>query len=285
MDRRVKKALLWGVERAPGLFSSRLRNPVFVVGYGRSGKSLFSASIAACRGVCLYPSEANNLWYPDLYPWEKSGLRHEVDPIWVRPERFVEVQLNLRNEDWAQRLKKAFGFWQTIKRADMVINDSAMTLFLIGEIRKEFSGARFIHLVRDGRVASWLYANRQHEKNMRIAGAVSSSPAALGFPDVLRKCAELWDAQVCYIEEEKRRGNLVPGDNLLEVRYEDICRDTVGFLERVMKFLGLEEMAVAGDRMGRFEDRNECELRDVEAHVLADVTARMEGSLKVHHYL
>ena len=87
----------------------------------------------------------------------------------------------------------------------------------VDEIRADFSGAQFIHLVRDGRDT-----------------AIDLSDSSL-YPETLYAGANVWKTWVASIRESAGR---LPEDSYLEVKYEAFCNDPESALKSVCDFLG-----------------------------------------------
>lgn len=191
----------------------------------------------------------------------------------------------MRQPDWSTKVKKALGALQLLKRGEVLLNDSAMTLFLVDVIRQEFKNARFVHVVRDGRAASWVYAKRQYEMNQRLAATLQHNECiSADFGVVLERCADYWADQIRKMEKWKERGDLVVSRNLHEVRYEDLCREPRKCIDGVLDFLDLEKIDLSRGLPDDLLDRNEAELHKVESSVLSGLTARLGSSLAVHRY-
>jgi hypothetical protein len=84
-----------------------------------------------------------------------------------------------------------------------------------------FPAAPILHLVRDGRDATWSMLTAGRERKMHL-------------PDTLRGCAERWRA----IEAVLRFGRAHP-ERYCEIRYEDALADLRGTLVRIFAFLAL----------------------------------------------
>ena len=91
--RRAKKAARYLARPAPGYFARKLRNPVFIIGSGRSGTTLLINTLAVHDDIATYSGEANDLWHPQTYPWRDSKHRDFLPPIWVDPEDFTRLSL------------------------------------------------------------------------------------------------------------------------------------------------------------------------------------------------
>lgn len=89
--------------------------------------------------------------------------------------------------------------------------------FWMDEIRANFPGAQFIHIVRDGRDQ-----------------AIDISDSLL-WPYAVYSGANLWQRYVNAVRESAAR---LPADAYLEIRYEDLCAEPEAHIRRLCKFLG-----------------------------------------------
>lgn len=108
--------------------------------------------------------------------------------------------------------------------------------FNLGLVQKIFPRARFLHIVRD-------------------PADVIDSIARMGQHGDTKEAAERWRDSVT---AWRRFRLMMPSDQVLEIRYEDLVEDMVGTLDTVSSFFGLP------DREGDSPD----------AHVLGDVGMR-----------
>jgi hypothetical protein len=81
---------------APDFMASKLKNPFFFVGCGRSGTTLLADLLASHPDIAVYPYEANEMWHPTSFPWHRSDVR--TPPIWLDPYAFTEASLNTRTQ-------------------------------------------------------------------------------------------------------------------------------------------------------------------------------------------
>ena len=160
---------------APGLAENRLRRPVFVVTAGRSGSTFLMRVLDELPGLAVYPGEANRLWHPNAYPRSRFG--DEVPVFWRRPRRFTEYSLSHRTERDERRLRAALGAYQALMGGGRLVCKSAMIQFMLPWIDARFAGARYVHLVRDGRAVALSYGKRLLSRETS-AGAAGRPPAA-----------------------------------------------------------------------------------------------------------
>lgn len=146
----------------------------------------------------------------------------------------------------------------------MVYKEPFMAL-AADELARHFSRARFIHLIRDGRdcadsmertygaalsdavldaraerwreVGSEIGTGRAHQ-GMIVPWWVADEDAPR-FLDASRYERYLWLWKECVIRA--RRASPVAGERYLEIRYEELCADSVAIGDRLVEFLGVEE--------------------------------------------
>ena len=224
----------------PKYFADKLKNPVFIIGFNNGGKSTLLNALLQQVSFCKYPDEGNaELWFRGFFPWIEA--QPKVTPIWYDPELFIKEVINSRDDDFVQT-KAYLGAYQWLMGNDGIINDSGMLGALLPDIVSLFPGARFIHIVRDGRVASYLSARKEWSNMMRSPAKYQSVGCDLEFDSVLKRMARYWGWTVNRISTLS-----VFTDNYLEIRYEDWCSEPNIVLDRAKSFLG------AGDSEVPFE--------------------------------
>jgi omega-hydroxy-beta-dihydromenaquinone-9 sulfotransferase len=101
-----------------------------------------------------------------------------------------------------------------------------------------FPDARYVHLVRDGREVTQSLSTVEWWNGHKVwwDGRTPLEMERAGEPR-LSICARNW---VNELRELRRQLAQVERDKVYELRFEDLLRDPVGELERVVRFLGLE---------------------------------------------
>ena len=205
--------------------------PVFIVGCGRSGSTMLGAMVGAHPKIVCIP-EAQ--FIVDLMP--RGGSDIEIDPVDVIDRivkhwrfRVWEFDLGSRRPvrgdieptyraaiEWLVRQ-----YAESVDRPDACIwVDQAPThVFHIWKMLRHFAGAKFIHIVRDGR-----------------AVAASIMPLDWG-PNEIYSAARNWQERVGY--GYVAAAALGP-ERVLHVRYEDLLEGTEPAMRRVADFLGVE---------------------------------------------
>jgi hypothetical protein len=212
-----------------------VRRPHFIVGCGRSGTTLLSDLFDGHPEVASFPSEANELWHPRLYPWHSSRL--DVPPFFVDPHRFTQASLRDRTAEDDLRLKAAFGAFQTLVRRPVFLNKSVMVTFMIDRIVELFPDARFIQLHRDGRAValSWVKKEARKLEHPRYRDYGIDA----GDRELMEVYIRYWQAHVLHIDEAVERLGLRRDGRYFEMSYEGLCAEPVGELTRLADFMGI----------------------------------------------
>ena len=242
--------------------AGELRDPVFLVGSGRSGSTVLHGMI------CEHPNVAWLSAICDRFPhhlWVHRGFMRALE---VRPLH----RLLLRR----LRPAECYDFWEThcvgfrrpfrdLGAADVTnrnreqLQDVVTSLvtprrFLlvpkltgwprIGFLNEIFPRSKFIHLVRDGRAVansllnqSW-WMGQQGPENWRFGPLEEEHKEEWerhGRSFVVL-AAILW--KILMDNVEAGRQSIHP-DRFLEVKYESLCRDTGGTYQEIVEFCGL----------------------------------------------
>jgi hypothetical protein len=219
-------------------FRGKLKNPVFVVGFNNSGKSSAVGGLRQIDGLCIYPGEGNSeLWFRGHFPWIDSSVA--VAPIWVAPDEFIQSVKDACDNSF--RLSRAqLGAYQWLVGGNSLLNDSGMLAALAPDIITEFPDAKFVHFVRDGRLASYITARLEWSRIIRSPGKYIEYDCPLRFSDVLRKMAEYWAWTMRRMDEVS---SAMPGA-VLELRYEDWWSDPEPMIDSVARFIGVSSPGI-----------------------------------------
>jgi hypothetical protein len=290
LDRRIDRvvsnvpSLLPGVARhLPGTLTPRVERPVFLLGCGRSGKTVLAGVLGRHPDIALFPDEANFLWHPRLYPWRDSELRDRVPPIWVDPRAFTGGSLGARDSHDVDALRSTFGLYQRIRRRPILLNESALLAFMIPFLEHNFDRPVIVHLVRDGRAAASAWARRQHAAIERRRDPYRAAGYDLSFDEVLDHCAASWDQQVREVRRrvDESRGS---GHPVVEYRYEDFCADPGGVLAAICARLEIDPAPVLATDLRHIENRNRVDIGNLPADALARMETIMAQGLGMHGY-
>lgn len=241
----------------PRFFSNRLDECAFVVGFNNSGKSSGVEALTHLSELSIYPDEGNGeLWFRGHFPWISSHV--EVPPIWVAPEKFIR-SVKDSNGHTFERARAQLGAYQWLTRGRKVLNDSGMLAALAPDIAATFPDGKFIHFIRDGRLASYITARLEWSRIIRSPSKFIQFNCPIRFLDVLRKMAHYW---VWTTRRMDMLAEKVPG-SVLELRYEDWWQKPELMLDAVADFLELRPQLFSSPKEPK---------RDLTSHLLAEMS-------------
>jgi len=241
------------VKTFPGVLGKYIRNPIFVIGCGRSGTSILTRLIASHNKVCNF-SEANRIWDPKGYPWWKK--RPNRPPIWFDATGWKKGWKNTYNKSLKKIIKGVFGAFQFLNRKDFFLNKSPMNSFRIREILEMLPGSQFIHIYRDGRAVALSWAKKQLANNRKHPKPYKIRELYLPFEKMLKKIGKSWVTHIQEIRDKVSKLNLDNKGKIIEISYEDLCENTLKNVKRILSYLKLPEENMNFDRFGTLENRN-----------------------------
>ena len=243
-------------------------SPIFVIGTGRSGLTPLMNLIAYHRAFA-WPSQYNARW-PKIRQLSVLSRLVEIPPFNSRL-KFGPHLVPIHDESYELWNDCFRGFKEPFR--DLVADDVtpyAKSKFqkTVGDIQKyqgktrfiaEYSGwsriefmkcifpkAKFIHIVRDGRVVAHSFTNVQWWK-----GWLGVYNWRWGMPDqdLLEKLKKYdysflalgaihWKILINNI---LAKSNLLPEEDLLVIRYEDLVKDPVEETSRCLEFCGVDK--------------------------------------------
>jgi hypothetical protein len=131
----------------------------------------------------------------------------------------------------------------------------------IGFLKGIFSDAKFIHIYRDGRAVANSLLNVNWWSGWR-------GPANWRWGELTREQKEKWEKhgksfvalaaiewEILMTAHENAKQRIPPGD-LLEIRYEDLCRAPIETFQEAIRFSGLEWSSQFEASINRFSLRN-----------------------------
>jgi hypothetical protein len=230
-------------------FASRVRSPYFIVGCGRSGTTMLNDLFDHHPSVANYPTEANELWHPRMYPWHESTV--ETPPFFVDAKQFTERSLAQRTPTDDLRLRATFGAYQTLARRPVFLQKTVMVSFMLDKILELFPDARFVQLVRDGRsvALSWVVKERAKLKQPRY------SRYSFDEAELLAVYAKHWQDNILAMDDAVARLGLAARYH--ELRYEDLCANPTGELTSLARFLDVAPEPFLGERSAHIKTTNE----------------------------
>jgi len=177
----------------------------------------FPSSLFLTRLIMLFrndhrPTEANNVWQKFTSGKDESLGRDDVTPA-VRQFFHKIVRINLRLFNKPRFLNKCPG-------------NSVRVEFL----KEIFPDARFIHLIRDGRAASYSIMRSRLKHSGAYWSVKPTGWQGLMQRPLVEACALQWKMVVEHVMQSARG---LPGDQYLEIKYEDFVARPSDILKTV----------------------------------------------------
>ena len=202
-----------------------MSDPFFIVGSARSGTTLLRLILNAHPDVAVPPESRfiTELWTGqrevELRAFLKALAVHKRFETWDLPIEVVAEEIGTTTQvDYADAVSAAFSAYARVNGKSRWGDKTPRYVEHIELLATLFSGARFIHLVRDGRNVALSYAN------------VPFGPKTVG------KAAALWRTRVI---AGRTGGAALGGKRYLEIRYEDLVEDPAGETKEICEFLDL----------------------------------------------
>lgn len=238
-------------------------SPLFIVGIGRSGSSVFH------RLLCRHPraawlSRALELW-PNatgtnralmhtlalpivgrsvssvIDPGECYDFWEQLVPGFTSPCRDL-VAADVQN-DVRTVVRQALSAIPTKRRPQLVAKVTGWPR--VGFLHEIFPNARFIHVLRDGRPVAASFLKVDWWRGWR-------GPSGWLFGDLTPEQAAEWQRHdrsfvalagiqwKILMDAMDSARQSVPASCMVEIRYEDLCRDPISHFRRVLEFAELE---------------------------------------------
>lgn len=203
-----------------------MSDPFFIVGSARSGTTLLRMMMNAHPEVAVPPESRFiiELWpgerYIEVQRFLDALAAHGCFQSWdLSIEAVARAIGDTGRVSYAQAVSGAFSAYARVNGKSRWGDKTPRYVERIELLAQLFPGARFIHLVRDGRNVALSYAN------------VPFGPKTVG------KAAALWATRVT---AGRVSGSALGGERYLEIRYEDLVEDPSGEVKDICGFLDLD---------------------------------------------
>lgn len=218
------------IGRVGKVLNFRFKDPIFIVGTGRCGTSLLVHILSSNPDIAIFPSEANELWHPKLYPFENAQL--ESPPMEIDPEAFSKLSVENWPSNHSERIKQTFnGFNLMCGKNKTLIVKSAMISFIVSKIKTIFPDSKFIHIYRYGPSVIESYFKKNFGKYPNYSCSEN---------EYLRACARYWNNCIINIERERQSLSLIDKVSFFEFSYEDLCNDPVSILKGLSNYINVD---------------------------------------------
>jgi len=246
MDKHRLRARVYGaLGRLTRPTRTALASPVFVIGTGRSGTTLLVQILQSHRDIVSYPSEANELWHPEAFPYDRRTI--DLPPILLDPVEFTRRSL----QQWSPAREAAIrrtltGFMRVWGRGKRLLLKSAMVSFMVEQLLGLFPDARFVHIYRSGPSVVSSLVQKEWRKHR----------AQIGELDFRLRCAHYWNRCVTEVDRLDRALALAARGQLFECAYERLCAAPSDVVREISAYAGLDPDAYAFD-LSTIRSRND----------------------------
>ena len=287
------------------------RSPIIVVGAGRTGTTVFHRMLSEHPHLAWLPGsicarfperlELSRLFmkgldYPVLGELLKRRIRAgESYPFWEHHcKGFSAPYRDLAAADVTNKAKKhiprTMAKLLTEKRNRLLLKITGWPR--IGFLSELFEDARFVHVMRDGRAVANSMINVYFWQGWK-------GPQRWGWGELSRAQKEEWNEHgqsfvvlaaiqwKILMDAMEKAKNTISSERFLEIRYEDLCSDPVGQVQKVIKFGDLEWTVGFERRLGEYqlENTNYKYKHDLTAKQQSDLEEVLEDYLRRYGYL
>jgi hypothetical protein len=209
-----------------------LKHPIFVVGAPRSGTTFL--------GACL--SNLAEISYHFEPVVTKAAVRYIHAGEWSETKARILYRMTYA---WLMRMS----FETNLRFCEKTPGNC----FIVPFLYRSFTGAKFIHIVRDGRDAAlslsrkpW-YGNKSRDSGGRDPDGYLFGPSKRFWVEEsrideyesssdLHRCIWLWRR---YVESALEGAESIPAEHYYQLRYEDLLSDPAVHADRILEFLNI----------------------------------------------
>jgi hypothetical protein len=250
-----------------------IKKPIFIIGSGRSGTTVFYQFLSTHSELCWFSNYSDRFFklqglpllhrllnWPLVGSIGKKGIiaRHR---FFIKPSeagriyhdycgfqhaiKSTEEDLDIETEKKFKDLIKRHLYWTGKRR---FLNKQTANSQRIRLIAQMFRDAFFLHIIRDGRAvaSSMLNVDWWNDTDIWWLGATPAEWARQGKP-AIELCGLHWQRDV----EEILKNRDLFENRYMEFRYEELVADVKGTMEKVIAFCELENEASFYDRLPR----------------------------------
>ena len=208
--------------------------PVFVVGSARSGTTLLYSVLQASGQFALYQAETLLLEVCQAkYGNPKSTRNYErFIKDWIKSKQFYRSELDPEgfleeakdhHESYIEFMRYFMDCIAVKQGKKRWAEQTPGHIFYMRQLSEAFDGAKFIHIIRDGRDVA------VSRRKLGWTGTKSKDPIKN-----LVFASKSWEMSV---KTGRSQGKKL-GDNYLEIHYEDLVQNIDDTLEKISNFIG-----------------------------------------------
>ncbi|MFQ5691326.1 MAG: sulfotransferase [Gemmatimonadota bacterium] len=287
-----------------------LDRPIIIVSAGRSGSTVLHEMLSRHPHVSWLsstlaraperPGRNRQVLRASGLPWVGELVRRRFPPdecygFWDRhfpgfSRPFRDLGADDLTERVRHRLREALESVSAVDRPRLLVKITGWPR--IGFLGELLPGARFIHLVRDGRAVASSLLEVSWWRGWR-------GPSGWRFGELRAEERERWEASgrsflalaglawTRILDAVAVAASELPAGRLMEVRYEELCQDHVRCLRRIAEFCALEWKDEFSSALQAFELRstNDRWRRDLTAEQQGVITRITRSHLEARGYL
>jgi len=241
--------------------TNAIERPIFIVGSGRSGTTIFSRLLAGHRGLgwfCNYMQRFGGLpLLASLHVLYQTPalVRRHLDKRWLpKPDearklwdQFHPVENPMCDPPLTEKdvamadtegMRRFIANVLRFSRRARFMNKNTRNTRRSRYLHAIFPDALFIHVIRDGRAVTNSFINVDWWSTLSIWWADGKTPTQLqqGGTDPLLVAAHMWESEVARMLHDKEH---IPEDQYMEIRYEKLTQDPIAEMKRVLSFCDL----------------------------------------------
>lgn len=224
-----------------------IRDPLFIIGNPRSGTTMLRLILTSHSELLIPPECGFILWLKDKYAkWRQqdnyiSAKRSSfIDDLfcskkfdtWKLDRRITEEKIiALQPVSYAELCGVVYAaYGSSIGKSYSLWGDkNNFHINHMGDLLGLYGNAKFLHIVRDGRDVACSYRE--------VMAKNSNSPYAPKLKTDISDIAMEWFSNVMRGDSFM---NIIPSDQALTVRYEDLIRNPSGTAQSMCDWLGLK---------------------------------------------
>jgi len=240
-----------------------IERPIFIVGSGRSGTTVFYNFFSIHPDVCWFSNYSDRYYNLSFMPFfhriidlpligkqAKEGIISKKR-FWIKPSEAGKIYHKLcgfeysskttetdLDENAEKRFKDQIGNHLKFTGKKRFLNKQTANTQRIKLIHEMFKDAIFIHVIRDGRAVANSLLNVSWRDEMDIWWINKDNPSEkneLINREAIELCGLHWSHNVKEIQNNKS----IFGQRYMEILYEDFIKDVRGTLIKVMNFCDL----------------------------------------------
>jgi len=224
-----------------------LDKPMFIIGSPRSGTSLLRLVMTTHSQILIPPECGFIIWLQKKYAdWNVS---YNSDPVrvggflvdlfaskkfdtWLMDKDVIETQIALHKPaSFAELCAVVYLAFGALTGKDFSVWGDKNNFYLnhIAKLQQLYDGARFLHIVRDGRDVACSYRE--------VMSANSSSPYAPKLDTEISRIATEWSDNVTKVDSLLAA---MPREAAMTIRYEDLVGSPRQTISIVCNWLGVK---------------------------------------------